>query len=68
MSEQSKLESFKEMLDDKAFTNVFSSQSIKNFKEMIDLVAKEQYEKGYVDGSNQLSQIFTKLVGSSARN
>ena len=65
---KTKLESFKEMLDDKAFTNVFSSQSIERFKEMIDLVAKEQYEKGYVDGSNQLTQIFTNLVGNSARN
>ena len=68
MSEKSKLEIFKEMLDDKAFTNVFTNQSIERFKEMIDFVAKEQYEKGYVDGSNQLSQIFTNLVGNSARN
>ena len=68
MSKQSKLETFKEMLDDKAFTSVFSSDSIKYFKEMIDIVAKEQYERGYTDGSHQLSQIFTKLVGTSARN
>tara|TARA_R100001015_G_C4604044_1_gene159033 strand:+ start:489 stop:695 length:207 start_codon:yes stop_codon:yes gene_type:complete len=68
MSKQSKLEIFKEMLDDKAFTNVFSSESIVRFKEMIDMVAREQYEKGYNDGSNQLNQIFSNLVGSSARN
>jgi len=65
---KTKLEVFKEMLDDKAFTNVFSSESIVRFKEMIDIVAREQYEKGYNDGSNQLNQIFSNLVGSSARN
>jgi|TARA_R100001480_G_scaffold67677_3_gene79116 signal transduction histidine kinase len=68
MSKQSKLETFKEMLDDKSFSNVLSEQSVKHLKDIIDAVAEEQYNKGYADGSNQLTQIFTNLVGNSARN
>lgn len=65
---KTKLESFKELLEDKSFINVLSEQSVNQLKNIIDAVAEEQYNKGYTDGSNQLSQIFSKLVGSSARN
>ena len=47
---------------------MLSEQSVKHLKDIIDAVAEEQYNKGYADGSNQLTQIFTNLVGNSARN
>jgi len=65
---KTKLESLKELLEHKSFSNVLSEQSVKHLKDIIDAVAEEQYNKGYADGSNQLTQIFTNLVGNSARN
>ena len=68
MSKQSKLETVKQMLDDKAFKDIFSSQSIKHFKEMIDMVAKEQYERGFQDGGNLCNQTFSRICDTLARN
>tara|TARA_R100001086_G_scaffold241343_1_gene168178 strand:- start:73 stop:279 length:207 start_codon:yes stop_codon:yes gene_type:complete len=68
MSKQSKLETVKQMLDDKAFKDIFSSQSIEHFKEMIDMVAKEQYERGFQDGGNLCNQTFSRICDTLARN
>jgi len=65
---KTKLTMLKELLEDKSFSHVLSEQSVTHLKNIIDAVAEEQYNKGYADGSNQLTQIFTNLVGNSARN
>ena len=57
-----------EEADDKAFKDIFSSQSIEHFKEMIDMVAKEQYERGFQDGGNLCNQTFSRICDTLARN